>query len=584
MTKARNIADLLDANGDVKSASLDNVPASNNASALTTGTLPNARLPNNISDGGTTGTKLASGTTAQRGSTAGQIRFNTTTGLAEYYDGTQFKSIDSPPVVSSINPTSLGQSVLGSSQSIVITGSNFSATVTVKIIGNDGTEYTPASTTRNSGTQITITTPTNLTNTNEPYDIKVINASSLNGTLTNGLVINDTPVFSTASGSLGTLQHTNRAGSTLTPIAFSDEESTPTVSVTSGSIPTGLTLNSNGTFSGTANSVGSNTTSNFTVTATDGAETATRDYSIAVNAPVMIAMDYLVIAGGGSGGGNHRGGGGGGGGYRNSFNSETSGRNSSSETIASIAQGTVLTITVGAGGAMSTNAAGVRGVDSSIAGSGITTITSNGGGGGAGYNSDAVAGTYGSGAGAGHGSSSHTSSSGTSGQGFDGGSTPGSGTQQGGGGGGASASGHTGGTGNNLTAGNGLASSITGSSITRAGGGGAGAYGNGGTSSGGSGGGGDGGWTNTGHGAGVMQTGNSSYSFPASGTANTGGGGGGMSGDTSAGTSYGSGGSGVVILSVPSADYSGTTTGSPTVAVVGSKRVLTFNGTGSYTV
>ena len=27
MTKARNIADLLDANGDVKSASLDNVPA-----------------------------------------------------------------------------------------------------------------------------------------------------------------------------------------------------------------------------------------------------------------------------------------------------------------------------------------------------------------------------------------------------------------------------------------------------------------------------------------------------------------------------------------------------------------------------
>ena len=44
MGKARNLADLLDANGDVKSASLDNVPASNNASALTTGTLPMARL------------------------------------------------------------------------------------------------------------------------------------------------------------------------------------------------------------------------------------------------------------------------------------------------------------------------------------------------------------------------------------------------------------------------------------------------------------------------------------------------------------------------------------------------------------
>ena len=45
MTKARNIADLLDANGDVKSASLDNVPASNDASALTTGTIADARLP-----------------------------------------------------------------------------------------------------------------------------------------------------------------------------------------------------------------------------------------------------------------------------------------------------------------------------------------------------------------------------------------------------------------------------------------------------------------------------------------------------------------------------------------------------------
>ena len=44
MGKARNIADLLDDNGDVKSASLDNVPASNNASALTTGTIAAARL------------------------------------------------------------------------------------------------------------------------------------------------------------------------------------------------------------------------------------------------------------------------------------------------------------------------------------------------------------------------------------------------------------------------------------------------------------------------------------------------------------------------------------------------------------
>ena len=44
------------------------------------------------------------------------------------------------------------------------------------------------------------------------------------------------------------------------------------------------------------------------------------------------------------------------------------------------------------------------------------------------------------------------------------------------------------------------------------------------------------------------------------------------------------GGSGVVILSMPDADYTGTTSGSPTVATgVSGKTVLTFNSTGSYT-
>ena len=53
MSKTRNLSDLLDANGDVKSTALDNVPASNDASALTTGTLDNARLPSSIDISGT---------------------------------------------------------------------------------------------------------------------------------------------------------------------------------------------------------------------------------------------------------------------------------------------------------------------------------------------------------------------------------------------------------------------------------------------------------------------------------------------------------------------------------------------------
>jgi hypothetical protein len=44
------------------------------------------------------------------------------------------------------------------------------------------------------------------------------------------------------------------------------------------------------------------------------------------------------------------------------------------------------------------------------------------------------------------------------------------------------------------------------------------------------------------------------------------------------------GGSGIVIISVPDAFYSGTVTGSPTVATgVSGKTVMSFTGSGSYT-
>jgi hypothetical protein len=64
------------------------------------------------------------------------------------------------------------------------------------------------------------------------------------------------------------------------------------------------------------------------------------------------------------------------------------------------------------------------------------------------------------------------------------------------------------------------------------------------------------------------------------GTTNLGGGGGG-SGDSPP-NAGGSGGSGVVILSLPTVHYTGTTTGSPTVSTSGDNTVLTFNGSGTY--
>jgi hypothetical protein len=285
-------------------------------------------------------------------------------------------------------------------------------------------------------------------------------------------------------------------------------------------------------------------------------------------APVAYSIDFLVVAGGGGGGGVNptysNGGGGGAGGYRTSTQSPL--------------VGTVITVTVGDGGAggVAGYNSGTAGSDSSISGSGLSTITSNGGGYGSTYNVTGGSGGSGGGSGnsaagglsAGTGNTPSTSPSQGNSGGFGGTRIADATTRGAGGGGGASAAGgDAGGNIDGRAGGAGTASSITGSSVTRAGGGGGG--GAGGTGgSGGSGGGGAGG------------TGNS---VGTNGTVNTGGGGGGASVLTGSAVVGGNGGKGVVILSMLTSKYSSTTTGSPTVTTSGINTILQFNGSGSYT-
>ena len=295
----------------------------------------------------------------------------------------------------------------------------------------------------------------------------------------------------------------------------------------------------------------------------------TVDDDVTLETPQAYTVDFLVIAGGGGGGfsGNGGNGGGGAGGYRNSYSTETSGGGGSSETSASFLPSTVYTITVGGGGASIENAP-VSGSNSSISGSGFSTITSSGGGNGGG--GSVLASNGGSGGGGGEGGGSvPTAGTGTANQGFGGGAGSGAPGNYGGGGGGASAVGVVGSsTGNG---GDGLASSITGSSVTRGGGGGSSGNSRA-NGTGGSGGGGNGG---------SGSPFNSAHTPSTAGTANTGGGGGGSwNGNSQSGKN---GGSGVVILRMPTANYSGTTTGSPTVATDGSDTILTYNASGTYT-
>ena len=305
MTKARNIADLLDANGDVKTASLDNVPASNDASALTTGTLNNARLPNNISDGGTEGTKIASGTTAQRGSTTGQWRFNSTTGFFEgrNANGT-FSSLVPDPTISSVDDTEV-DSAAGGNQTFVVTGTNFVSGGVISFIGNDSTTFNATSTTLNSATQITaVVAKSSFVNSKEPYDIKITNGDGKAAILENVINVDNAPSWSTSAGSVGTVAESTTI-STIQLSATDPEGDAVTFSETTSTLNgIGLSLSSSGAITGTVGSVSGNTTTAFTVRATAGSKTTDRDFTITIANITNQALlwDATNLSGASSGG------------------------------------------------------------------------------------------------------------------------------------------------------------------------------------------------------------------------------------------------------------------------------------------
>ncbi len=286
-----------------------------------------------------------------------------------------------------------------------------------------------------------------------------------------------------------------------------------------------------------------------------------------------VYADFLVVAGGGGGGNYAWGAGGGAGGLRTSYGS-TNGGGAGNEPRLTLTSGTTYTITVGAANA------NANGTDSSIAGSGLTTITSTGGGrGGFGLGG----GTQGSSGGSGGGTAGTDTSSGgagTANQGFAGGAGTADTGQSAGGGGGAGGVGTNAAANSSGNGGGGVSISITGSAVTYAGGGGGGVGrgdltsetgGTGGSSVGGNGG------RNTYYGG-------SNSANPTTGAVNTGSGGGGgiASGNSSNSGGGAAGGSGIVVLRLPTADYSGTTTGSPTVTTSGSDTIMKFTGSGTY--
>ena len=367
---------------------------------------------------------------------------------------------------------------------------------------------------------------------------------------------------------------TGVAGDTLAVISFTAPVNNGGASITQYTV-----TSSPGNFTATGSSspitvsgLTNNTGYTFTVTATNSLGVGPASSPSSTVTPVPPTLDYIVVAGGGGGmAGLYGGGGGGAGGYLTA-------------TGVSYSAGVTYTITVGAGG--DSSSLGGPGANSSISGSGFTTVTSIGGGQGRCYTAGtgyASGGNGGSGGGPASGTGAVPGKGVYSGstyldqprQGYDGGAgSGGGGNQAGGGGGGAGGAGGAGALGGNGgNGGVGVANPFTGSTVGQlvsgtyylAGGGGGSVESTMVASKGvgGNGGGGQGAASNI---------------AGANGTANTGGGAGGAYSNSGF-----NGGSGVVVIRVLTSITASSTTGSPTVTTSGSSRFYTFNSSGSIT-
>ncbi len=561
---------------------------------------------------GSDGVGVSTMTTTQRnalsGVKKGQFIFNETLNLAQYYDGTAWKSIDSPPVITGVAidgrasaSTGYVNRNSGGTSTLIIAGSLFDiigAVVTFKgTAGGEGTVNTQ-SINRNNSSQLTVTvTSSDFLEADDPYDVVVTNGSGLAGKLSSAIDVNVPPTFATSTDTnIGNVKNgdtSTQFDANLTTVAATDADSDSiTHTISAGSLPNGMTIQADGTFTGTASGLPSSATvytftvqaatakgnatrqfkmtakDNYHVAASGGTVTTSGDYKIHtfladgsftvsdVGHPAgSTTVEYLVVAGGGGGGRGANAGaaGAGAGGLRTNFPSPATGG------FAVSATGYPITVGDGGAGTSSPSTSGGSG-SSSI----FSSITSAGGGGGGGYQQDGISGGSGGGAGSqnnppgGTGNTPPVSPS----QGNNGGpGGPGGPEYCGGGGGGHSQAGETGrGPGPGTYGGAGTQVNIDGNNYYWAGGGGGPSWNN--PSPGGNGGigGGGGGHTpnptsgsGTGGGsainpgqAGGPGDGGSGGTNLGDGGANSGGGGGGGTHNASGAT--GQGGKGIVIL------------------------------------
>ena len=187
-----------------------------------------------------------------------------------------------PTVTSLTYPGSATNLAPAGGETLIITGTNFISGMEVEI----GLVAAPTVTV-DSATQITITTPAL---TSATYTLVVIHPNGHRGSIS--VSYSDAPAWTTGAGSLGSM--TELTAGSFTIIATSD--STVTYAQQSGTLPSGLTLNTGtGVIDGTGTGdLAADTLYNFTMRATDlENQYSDRSFGITVNAvPSITSLDY----------------------------------------------------------------------------------------------------------------------------------------------------------------------------------------------------------------------------------------------------------------------------------------------------
>ena len=237
---------------------------------------------------GTDGIIVPIGATGDRtGTDVGKLRYNSTTGLAEFYTANGWIPIDSPPAVTTLS----GIINENTDSTITINGTGFKSGAVVSILGAGvGGIPRTLSTTFVNATQVTAATNATAVNYvgGGSFDVQVTNTSGLAGVLSGAATIDRDPLWSTGAGSLGTVTDATRSSASFSLSASDPDGQTITYSVVSGSLPTGASLSSStGAITGPFTAVSTNTTSSFTVRAAANGQNVDRAFSITVNAPVI---------------------------------------------------------------------------------------------------------------------------------------------------------------------------------------------------------------------------------------------------------------------------------------------------------